>query len=753
MVKGFEIIIFLAGIGIGAFFLYIVFQRVSSRTLDEKEGWYRLLFKHGNDAIFVYGIGEDGLPGSFEEVNDEALIRYGYTREEFLSLSPPDIYDPDSDLDSHDVIKELRKSAHVLFERVHLTRDGRKIPVEISAHLFEYRGTPRIISICRDITKRKAVERKLMEIQEIDEKILDGSPVALVLRDSELKVLRASRAFGTVTGYDSEMVLGKTLEQFMPEGPGRTALQKRLRKVLEEGVQVGPEDFEAPTPVHRHLRETILPVFGPDEEVVNTLSVLEDITTQVVAEQKLRELQEIDEKILEASPVAFVLHDTDLRIVRVSKAYQDVTGFMPDQVVDRRLEDFMPDSPQKRGVIGRLMKVQEYGVQVGPQDIESPIPGRNLRETIIPIFDEKRNVTNTLSVLEDITDRKLAKDALARSEERYRMLFDSISDGVVIHEIHENGRPGAFLDVNSGFRKTVGYSRNELLKMTPLDLESPEEAGDTSRIQKTLQMGGGTFFERKLVSKDGDLVPVEISAQTFKLGNQYLGLSVVRDISERQAAKELITASLAEKEILLREIHHRVKNNLQVISGLLNLQSHYINDESVRSIYKESQNRIKTMALIHEGFYQHDDLARINLAEYMRDLTENLLASYMVKKEAIDLILDIPDIEMNLDTAIPCGLIVNELISNSMKHAFPGKRTGKIGISMAEQGEGYSLTISDDGVGFPEGVHFRKVKSMGMQLVTVLAEQLGGEVRYSGENGTSFTVTFKEYHEAGTEVH
>jgi PAS domain S-box-containing protein len=627
MVQGYEIVIFLAGIGVGAFFLYIVLQRVSWRTPDEKEGWYRRLFEAGNDTILVHAIEADGSPGRIMEVNDVACRRMGYTREEFLQLRPADLDDPESTLDTSEVMDHLARDGRVVFDRIHITKSGDKIPVEVSTQLVDMSGQTAAISIIRDISRRVETERKLRDIQEIDEKILDGSPVA------------------------------------------------------------------------------------------------------------------------------FVLHDKNMRVVRVSRAYQDVTGFMPDHVVGRTLEEFMPDGPQKQRIIGNLMKVQEYGVQVGPKDIESPIPGRHLRETILPVFGEKRNVTNTLSVLEDITDRKIAMDALAQSEERYRMLFDSISDGVVIHEIHENGMPGSFVEVNRGFCNTIGYRRNELLKMSPLDLENPEETEDTSGIQETLQMGGGTFFERKLVSKDGDLIPVEISAQTFQLGAQYLGLSVVRDISERQAAKELITASLAEKEILLREIHHRVKNNLQVISGLLNLQSRYIDDEGVRSIYKESQNRIKTMALIHEGFYQHDDLAHINLVEYIRNLTENLFASYMVKKGAIDLILDIPDIEMNLDTAIPCGLIVNELISNSMKHAFPGERTGKIGVSMAEQGEGYSLTVSDDGVGFPEGVDFRKVKSMGMQLVTVLAEQLGGEVRYSGESGTSFTVTFKEYHEVGTEVH
>ncbi|MDT8396386.1 MAG: PAS domain S-box protein [bacterium] len=610
-----------------AFFFYTFAQELTERKLRAGEAKYRSLFDMGNDGIEICGIDPDGSPGRFLEVNDVACSMLGYTREEYLLLRPGDIDDQGPADENPQVVRKLLKDGRAVFERVHIAKDGRRIPVEISSKLFDFEGGKRVISMVRDITERKEAERKLREIQELDEKILD------------------------------------------------------------------------------------------------------------------------------ASPVAFVLHDPDLRIVRVSSAYQDVTGFVPENVMGRTLEEFMPDGPQKRKVIDSVRWVQDHGVQVGPQEIESPGLGRLIRETILPIFGKDRTVTNTLSVLEDITERKRAYDALARSEERYRMLYDSISDGVVIHEIRDDGMPGAFLEVNRGFCHLVGYRRKELMKMSPLDLEDPEEAGDMSMISGTLEMGGTAFFERKLVSKKGSLIPVEISAQTFQLGDRYLGLSVIRDISDRQEAQERIRNSLAEKEILLREIHHRVKNNLQVISGLLNLQSQYIGDVGVRSVFKESQNRIKTMALIHEELYQREDLALINLAKYLRDLVENLFQSYMVKKEAVELVLDIPALEINLDTAIPCGLIVNELVSNALKHAFPDQRKGKIEVSVTRLGGTYTLTISDDGVGLPEGMDYRKVKSMGMQLVVVLVEQLGGELTYNGEGGTSFMMTFKEHQEAGTEVH
>ncbi|MDT8365871.1 MAG: PAS domain S-box protein [bacterium] len=601
---------------------------------------------------------------------------------------------------------------------------------------------------------QELTERKLRQIQDLDEKILDGSPVAFVLRSSDLRVLKVSKAFKKVTGYDPAAVMGKSIEEFMPDMPGRQELEARHRKVLESGGQVGPTEMQVPSPVPRFIRETIFPVRGLEEgNVTNTLSVLEDITAQVEAERKLREVQELDEKILDGSPVAFVLHDLDMRIIRVSSAYEKVTGFKTEDVQDRTLKEFMPDGSQKDDIIQRIEYVQEQMLQVGPKDIESPVPGHYLRETILPIFSPEGRLVNTLSVLEDITEQKHARDALEESESRYKMLFDSIHDGVVVHEIEKGGRPGRFLEVNRTFCQMTGYSRKELLEITPLDLSESSRYAVAS-VRKTLLGGGSTSFERVLISKTGEELPCEMKAHSFKLGDKQVILSVVRDITERKKAHDRISSSLAEKETLLREIHHRVKNNLQVISGLLNLQAHYIDDERVRTIYKESQNRIKTMALIHEELYQREDLARINLAEYISGLAGNLMASYSMEIGRVSLDLDLEDAEITIDTAIPCGLIVNEIVSNSLAHAFPDNGKGKIRIKLRLlDGEKFELKVSDDGIGLPADLKISKTKTLGLRLVSILAEQLGADLQVEKDQGTAFCLTFKEYLEAGAEMY
>lgn len=215
------------------------------------------------------------------------------------------------------------------------------------------------------------------------------------------------------------------------------------------------------------------------------------------------------------------------------------------------------------------------------------------------------------------------------------------------------------------------------------------------------------------------------------------------EIVERKQAEEQVKASLREKEVLLKEIHHRVKNNLQIISSLLNLQSKHISNEEAREKIKESQNRVKSMALIHEKLYQSKDLSGINFADYIKSLSGYLFSSFGVDSN-IKLRTDVDNVLVNIDRAIPCGLIVNEIVSNSLKHAFPDGRGGEISIAFGADNDNrnHTLIINNDGAPFPEDVDFRDTKSLGLQLVCALIEQLKGTIELDRSGGTEFRIKF-----------
>lgn len=235
----------------------------------------------------------------------------------------------------------------------------------------------------------------------------------------------------------------------------------------------------------------------------------------------------------------------------------------------------------------------------------------------------------------------------------------------------------------------------------------------------------------------------------LRLGRNLMEKSHVLEgeIVERQKAQVQAEKSLGEKELLLREIHHRVKNNMQIVSSLLRLQAKRQEDQTTKDILDDSRSRISAMSLIHESLYRPENLTGVYLRRYIQELALNLFASYDIEPGRIVFITDVEPISLNIETATPCGLIINELVTNSLKYAFPDGRQGEVGISLKRLGNGekYQLRVADNGVGLPVGLDIRRTKSLGLQLVVNLAEnQLSGEVTVEAGPGTAFVVTFQE---------
>ena len=308
---------------------------------------------------------------------------------------------------------------------------------------------------------------------------------------------------------------------------------------------------------------------------------------------------------------------------------------------------------------------------------------------------------------------------------------------------------GMITDCNSAFLNHTGYSREDIVnkhfsKLPTLRVKDIPQfmkmsyAAIRGKVQR--------HIEYKWIHKDGSTHWGEVYVGFLKKRGIISGYHITtKDITERKQAADKIKASLKEKEVLLKEIHHRVKNNLQVISSLLKLQSEYIKDKKSLQKFKESQDRVRSMALIHEKLYQSGDFASISFKDYIKDLVHRLFRSYEADSGKIALRMDLKDVLLGIDIAIPCGLILNELLSNSLKHAFPENREGKInvGLRSVEKNE-IELKVSDNGVGLPEDIDFRKTETLGLHLVTILGEdQLGGKIELKRTGGTEFKIRFK----------
>ncbi len=230
--------------------------------------------------------------------------------------------------------------------------------------------------------------------------------------------------------------------------------------------------------------------------------------------------------------------------------------------------------------------------------------------------------------------------------------------------------------------------------------------------------------------------------------NQLAGTLSARSAAQQQIEAEL-RLSLNEKETLLKEIHHRVKNNLQIISSLLYLQSRKITDQAILDMFQDGQNRVKSMALVHEKLYQAQDLANVDFADYLRNLARYLFRSYRVARQDIALKVNVEQLSLSVDMAIPCGLIVNELLSNALKHAFPKRQAGEVTVELRQEQQRIVLIIRDNGVGFPPDLNFKRTTSLGLQLVNNLVRQLNGTIDLHYENGSVFHMAFPQIRKRG----
>lgn len=309
---------------------------------------------------------------------------------------------------------------------------------------------------------------------------------------------------------------------------------------------------------------------------------------------------------------------------------------------------------------------------------------------------------------------------------------------------------GKIMTVNQAAQKMLGYDQTELVDQPVHKIIGLKEIAQFERVLNQQLSTQGTLrnVETVLVTKDSGKIPVSISASVIQSQNNQQGgiVYLARDLTNRKNTEELLKTSIQQKDILLREIHHRVKNNLQVISSLLLLQKNHTTDEYLSEMLNENRNRISVMAMVHELVFQSDNLTDLGISQYIHWLVNTLLTSVNAEDhKRIKITTDIEENFLNLDATINCGLIINELVSNSLKHAFPNGRTGEINVRLAsDKNDQLILSVSDNGIGLAPNLDPHKADTLGMQLTTMLTQELEGSLEVSRESGTAYMITFQK---------
>lgn len=336
------------------------------------------------------------------------------------------------------------------------------------------------------------------------------------------------------------------------------------------------------------------------------------------------------------------------------------------------------------------------------------------------------------------TEHKNNSEALFESVNLYKMIFESANDGIIIHDTE-----GHIFDVNQTMYKRLGFSKQELLKMALKDLVTPEFSKRVKERVGLLKKEGVAIFESADRRKDGTVMPVEVSARYVDYKGQKVILSIVRDIHERKLAEDLIVSALQEKDMLLKEIKRQIRFDLEIFSLIIEKLSRISEEQSLFEAAQKAQNRIKSIAYIKERLYSFPSLSKIDFTEFTSQLIRFVSNLYPGREKGISIMNENHHIYLNLVKAIPLALIINEMLSNSLKHAFRGNKKGKIIIEIRREENGkHFLRFFDNGVGVPKSINLRNTATIGMQLVNDLVNQLHGKIELNTDKGTEFRVEF-----------
>ncbi len=663
--------------------------------------------------------------------------------------------------------EHIEMGYHKSFMLQSTKKNGSIITVEARGENIPYYGkTVRIVAMS-DITERINYENQLKESHERYKNHIESLPDGVLILENDTIVFAnpsALKILGTTaTKIKKSNLEGYLLKEYVKEyvnliksiKEGETDYLSELK--IKRPNDSGIADIEANGRLVKFRGEDSIQLVVHDISTRKQLAreqlraqiaeetniqLQREIVERKKAENKLTKAQKYTKSIIESSLDMIVATDIDNLINEFNEAAEKTFGYSREEVLGKHIEILFANNDEHEQVNNLLENEGTFAGEIVNKRSDNSLFISFLSASILK--DEKGEVIGAMGVSRDITAMKKAEEELRLSEERHRAIYDQAYIGIA-----RIGKVGRFLLVNQRLCDMLGYSSDELYKKAFFELTHPDEVENSLKNWDALLSDEIKNFtsEQRYIHKNGTYVVANLTVSMVRdaKGNPNYYVAVFEDITERKEQEIKLQQSLKEKEVLLKEVHHRVKNNMQVISSILNLQSSYIKDPEAIDMLRESQDRIKSMSFIHESLYQSKDLSHVNFTEYVRNLVNNLFRTYGINISGLKLEYELDEVPLNIDTAIPCGLVINELISNALKYAFKGRDEGKLQVELKKLDDGkLKLMIADDGVGFPDDIDYRETDSLGLQLVVTLVGQIKGEIDLDNSNGSKFTIIFEE---------
>ncbi len=623
--------------------------------------------------------------------------------------------------------------------------------------VFDEKNNPvRIRGTTQDITERKRIEEALRQSEERFNIAVKAAQEGVWDWDMETDEVWYSSRYKEMLGYSEDGIehhVSAWLRLLHPD-------DKELSLQLVDAVMRGERNYELEFRL-RHKDGHYLNILSrgypvrreSDGKIVRIVGIHLDLTERKQAEEEIKNLA----NIVESSNDAIGTMSLDNIITSWNKASEEVYGYSAEEIIGKHGSILAPphldkETSELNEMIKQGKKVRHYETSRLRKD------GKiiDVSITLSPVFDSYGKLLAISVIARDITERKEAEEKLRDSEEKYRNIVETANELILITDNED-----VITYVNKRMLDMLGYAMEESIGRPIWGFISEECRPIVKRNLEKRRQGISGSYELKLICRDGSSVWTFLNAKPlFNKEGKYVGaMSMLTDITERKKAEEVLANIETARK---KEIHHRIKNNLQVVSSLLDLQAEQfrnrdnIKDSEVLEAFRESQDRVTSMALIHEELYKGEGFETLNFSPYIQELADTLFQTYRLGNTNISLNMDLEEnLSFDMDTAVPLGMIINELVSNSLKHAFPCRDRGEIQIKLhreepteleSEDSEStsisFTLTISDNGVGIPENLDIEELDSLGMQLVTSLVDQLDGELELKRNNGTEYTVRF-----------
>ncbi len=765
----------------------ITARRRAEQALQESEKKYRLLVNQ-IPAVVFRGYADWSIDTFDRKI--ESLT--GYAKEDFDTRRvhwSDLILEDDLSAVKGKFLEALKTTGTYVREYRIRKKSGEVVWVHVQGQIFRDAAgmIDHIIGVIFDVTARKRAEEALLKYEFIANTAKD----CMTLIDRNYLYEAANAAYCQAHGKTREEVVGNSVANIW----GEETFEKIIKGFLDQCFSGQAVEFEGWFEFGKKGRGCYnifySPYFNADGSVAYAAVVSHDITERKQAEEALIASEENYRTIFNAVQDGIFIHDAQTgAILDVNQNVLEFAHCSLEEIRGLNIEDITQGEPpytQKEALelIRKASTAEPQTFKWRGKDRSGRLYWWEINLKLVTIGNKEC----VLAVARNITGRLQAEEALQESERRYRLLAENVSD--VIWTMNLNLEmtyvsPSAELLRGYTAQETVRQKLEEILTPASLDLALMTFAEALNFAQQENKDRNRTWsLDLEQNCKDGSTIWAEVHSrfmyddagrptgilgvtrnisdrkraeeelQQYKVhleslvqertgqltrANEQLNLEII----ERQRTAEKLQTSLDEKEALLREIHHRVKNNLQLISSLLNLQAIYQGEKDPREVFAESENRIRSLALIHESLYKSKDFSRIEFTGYLRELLVRLQQAYKIPGQSINCAVEGNEIYLDITQAIPCGLVVNELVSNALKHAFPGGREGEILVTMKAEGDRLVLRVKDNGVHPPPSQDLQNKKSMlGLQIVTTLVKQLDGTSNYSSNGGTEFILKFR----------